>query len=669
MGGDYYAAPYRARQRIIGFDIPVTVFPQSFIQNREDLSPYKKIYVREKASLGLNRYFDLAPDMALGYTGPIPEVKPACTTGIFLRCDAEQLFQGHELSLGDPARLSATVDELFDLACRFEHIVTDRLHFGIAGLLAGREVTLLPNSYFKNRSFYQTWLKKICQWREDLSGFAYDKNAVEIKLYERLAGSPSSVLSWAAVPERKNGYFLEPEGSQYLLIHVDGAHSGSLECNTAAEMIWQLCDGVRSIGDIAKLLVGAYPQQCLGLARDVQANLKAFMELGAITVAYNGQAGIKKNTRRAAGRRRTSATQLLVHEPVEADGKVQYSASLNDLDLWFSIDASHRDKLTDRADPFVLAGLMIAMEKYATLKVEGAPVTDGLLANLEEFQRAWACWRDHLKPIAIDAVTEVAGPRAGKPAIVTFSGGVDSCYTIYRHLINPDRKWFPRVESALMIQGFDSNLGASEKFDHSFRNARKLLRGLPLELISVQTNIKKYMSRWLDVHGLLLGSALTLFSRTFGTGIIANTSPYEMLLPLGSNPVTDPLMGSDGFRIAHHGGEVPRFEKIRALLDWPAVQDHLRVCWRTGPAEELNCGRCVTCVLAALSFRCFGVSPPCLPVSKDPEVLARVLASAKLGRLDWYDMKCIVREAGKRGLGDAGWLQPIKARLAAMQQV
>jgi exopolysaccharide biosynthesis predicted pyruvyltransferase EpsI len=92
MGGNYYAAPYRARQRIISFDIPVTVFPQSFIQNQEDLSPYKKIYVRENESLGLNRYFDLAPDMALGYTGPIPEVKPVCATGVFLRCDTEQLF-------------------------------------------------------------------------------------------------------------------------------------------------------------------------------------------------------------------------------------------------------------------------------------------------------------------------------------------------------------------------------------------------------------------------------------------------------------------------------------------------------------------------------------------------------------------------------------------------
>ena len=137
MGGDYYAIPYRARQRIIGFDLPVTVFPQSFVQNREDLSPYKKIYVREKASHALNRYFDLAPDMALGYSGPIPQVKPACTAGVFLRDDVEQLFQGHELSLGDPAWLSQTVEELFDLACRFEHIVTDRLHFCYCWITGG----------------------------------------------------------------------------------------------------------------------------------------------------------------------------------------------------------------------------------------------------------------------------------------------------------------------------------------------------------------------------------------------------------------------------------------------------------------------------------------------------------------------------------------------------
>jgi exopolysaccharide biosynthesis predicted pyruvyltransferase EpsI len=36
--------------------------------------------------------------------------------------------------------------------------VTDRLHFAIAGLHAGREVTLVANDYHKNRAMHETWL-------------------------------------------------------------------------------------------------------------------------------------------------------------------------------------------------------------------------------------------------------------------------------------------------------------------------------------------------------------------------------------------------------------------------------------------------------------------------------------------------------------------------------
>lgn len=36
--------------------------------------------------------------------------------------------------------------------------MTDRLHFAVAGLHAGREVTLVANDYHKNRSMHETWL-------------------------------------------------------------------------------------------------------------------------------------------------------------------------------------------------------------------------------------------------------------------------------------------------------------------------------------------------------------------------------------------------------------------------------------------------------------------------------------------------------------------------------
>ncbi|MDA9981505.1 PqqD family peptide modification chaperone [Gammaproteobacteria bacterium] len=666
MGGPYYKSPYRARQRIIEFDVPITVFPQSFIQNEEDLSPYKRVYVREKASRELNSDLPLAPDLALGYLGPLPETAAVCETGLFLRADREQLFSGNAQSLGDPARLSSTVEELFDLACRFEHVITDRLHFGIAALLAGREVTLLPNSYFKNMSFYRTWLEDLCNWKDDPTGIRFDREAVEERLYKRLAGSPSRLVPWTAVPMQKQGYFVEPEGDSYRIVHVDGGGSGSLECNATALMVWELCNEERTVVEIVQLLVDAFPHNRVRMTRDVQSCLKGFLTYGSIDIATDAP----RNGVGATGRQEgNSSMRVVVREPEARDGRIRCSAMMDDVELWFEVDEKHAPYVSRSADPFLLVSLMRAMSSGRRLRIDGAPVTSELLENLEEFQRAWSRWRQRLEPVDVEATAAPGESRAEKPAITTFSGGVDSCYTVYRHLVNPDRRWMPRLESALMIQGFDTALKHQDKFEHSYANGLELLDGTGIELMSMRTNIQKHLGHWLDGHGLLLGAALTLLSRRYGTGIIANTTPYEMLSPLGSNPVTDPMMGSETFRIINHGGEVPRFEKIRAIVDWPPVLDHLRVCWRKSRLNILNCGKCLTCVLASLSLRCLGVTPRSLPAEIEPGLVAKVLADSSTGRIDWYDMKCIVNEAEARGIADADWLRPVKDKIAAMRHL
>jgi exopolysaccharide biosynthesis predicted pyruvyltransferase EpsI len=55
------------------------------------------------------------------------------------------------------------------LATQYKRIITDRLHFAISGLILGRETTILPNSYHKNRSMYETWLRDLgCNFAENL---------------------------------------------------------------------------------------------------------------------------------------------------------------------------------------------------------------------------------------------------------------------------------------------------------------------------------------------------------------------------------------------------------------------------------------------------------------------------------------------------------------------
>ena len=57
--------------------------------------------------------------------------------------------------------MARTPAEYLALAARHRRIVTDRLHFAIAGLHAGRDVTLVANDYHKNQSMHETWLASL----------------------------------------------------------------------------------------------------------------------------------------------------------------------------------------------------------------------------------------------------------------------------------------------------------------------------------------------------------------------------------------------------------------------------------------------------------------------------------------------------------------------------
>jgi exopolysaccharide biosynthesis predicted pyruvyltransferase EpsI len=145
--------------------IPIIVLPQSLMA--PESGPFETVYVRERASLLHCPAGRLAPELVLGYDyEPIAAV-PTDPVGVFLRQDAERRVQRLP-GIQDPARLCRTPADYLALAGRYAHIITDRLHFAICGLLNRRRVTLLPNSYHKNRSLWETWLADLgCSWADD----------------------------------------------------------------------------------------------------------------------------------------------------------------------------------------------------------------------------------------------------------------------------------------------------------------------------------------------------------------------------------------------------------------------------------------------------------------------------------------------------------------------
>ncbi|HEY4308439.1 MAG TPA: polysaccharide pyruvyl transferase family protein [Pirellulales bacterium] len=153
--GTRYMNNYELRRKALAAGLPLIVLPQSFATPEE--GAFQRVFVRERESLRLHPAGILAPDLALGLAWPAPG-RATKDLGVFLRRDRERKGTRQRLFARDPVKLCRTVGPYLALAAAHRRIITDRLHFAIAGLHAGRDVMALANDYHKNRSMHDTWL-------------------------------------------------------------------------------------------------------------------------------------------------------------------------------------------------------------------------------------------------------------------------------------------------------------------------------------------------------------------------------------------------------------------------------------------------------------------------------------------------------------------------------
>lgn len=173
FGGGNLASIYKGeikiRQLAIKYakkqGIPIIILPQSAMYSNENIDGCT-LYLREKASQLLYPQGILVPDLAM-YHWYKREAPLGNDCGLFLRSDSKDYFKKVPPNLGDPAKLCKTPLEYFELASKYSHIITNRLHFSIAALHCGCRVTILPNSYHKNKSMWETWMKDLgVEWKE-----------------------------------------------------------------------------------------------------------------------------------------------------------------------------------------------------------------------------------------------------------------------------------------------------------------------------------------------------------------------------------------------------------------------------------------------------------------------------------------------------------------------
>jgi len=314
---------------------------------------------------------------------------------------------------------------------------------------------------------------------------------------------------------------------------------------------------------------------------------------------------------------------------------------------WYRLPEVYSNWITKGSNPFVLGALFTAMRTASDLVTHGK-VSPILLQNLEEFQSAYASWYPQLyNRIDIQADIEKEQERsATTAAISTFSGGVDSCFTAWRHRKGKAGRSTRDLRAGLILHGFDIPIGRITTFERVTRKVKILLDSLNMEMIPMTFNLKKLGGNLIHTQGTFLGSCMSLLQGGFVTGIIPSTNSYANLnIRYGTNPITDHLLSSETFSIVHDNCSYSRSEKVREISNWPEALDHLRVCLREDRSErDKNCCRCEKCVRTILEFRSLGLGlPPCF----EKDISANHIMSLKYNKNFIYFYKEIIKDSKK----------------------
>ncbi len=311
-------------------------------------------------------------------------------------------------------------------------------------------------------------------------------------------------------------------------------------------------------------------------------------------------------------------------------------------------------------DAFLLATVFGAMRLSGGLRLHGRATAE-LVDGLARLQALWSERRpDKYRAVGIECDDLEAGAPGGGPVILTFSGGLDSAYSLFRHASPAVRATPPALRAALMLHGADVPVAETAAFEEAFARSRRMTDSLGVPLLRAVTNLRVVKQNWTHSSNTALAGVMNLFRGRFGSGLVAVGYTREESLRWWPQDVTDlPLVSSPSFPVVGDGYEADRFEKMDAIRAWPEALENLRVCYRPG-CYTRNCGECFKCWIAGF-FAQLACGKPA-PFMPRPFTDADVRASATCGDpLVLLRLTQLVTHARRRGVRESWVLEAERA--------
>ena len=332
-----------------------------------------------------------------------------------------------------------------------------------------------------------------------------------------------------------------------------------------------------------------------------------------------------------------------------------------------------RDRADDLHDALARAMVFPGMEAKLPVVIHGR-VSQSLLENLVKYQEVISRAMPQYQPVEIRADEIVSAPSSPvarvnhTEAILGFSGGMDSIYSLYIHQTGQGTGDGLRIPDCVFVHGFDIPL-QDRAYQKAFASARQITDALGSRLFPLRTNLKKLLPFWPHSHGAALGTVLSLFERRHTAGLIAASyaedNPFSLSSGVGSTPQTDPLLSSNTFQIIHDTG-VSRVQKSTILQSFEAGRKNLRVCW-SGDDLSSNCGLCSKCVSQMAALKAAGVDD--LSAFKHPLTLENILRIDLSTPAFLYSWRSAIAFAEKHGRGAHEIFQAMRQRADECEQM
>lgn len=296
----------------------------------------------------------------------------------------------------------------------------------------------------------------------------------------------------------------------------------------------------------------------------------------------------------------SKSTKLCAEIKIKKDNNIETDI------LYFEVEKSWSKYLvTEYSDPFLLAVIKKAMKHGYDIECEGY-ISDDLYYNLVTYViPIYARNINIFQEIKIKANT-IKNNIISENAVGTgFSAGVDSFYTVLKHLskdIPPEKKITHLV---LALNGAASTGINKELDDIWFNNSMKKLepyaKNLNLKLIGIKGNIDLFYQKDSCFNGeiIVTASFIHALRKLFSIYYWASAYPAEIFgFPnLGDagfwENISVSYVSVEGLRFYHSGSETNRIGKVKYIADNEIAQNGLTVC---GHSDAQNCGRCVKCL-------------------------------------------------------------------------